>query len=347
MWLTCCLTLRSRSLVLILLLALALVLTEAQNLPVYASEPGAKLALVIGNGNYETSAAVVPLPQCQKSARTVADVLRTQTFNVTLLLDQGLGPLNAAIFAFGKQLRDTVGASVVVYVCSEIASFENRPFLLPVTAQLTRPADVLTQGLLAKSMITLLSTGQIRASLVVLDSVASPQTPSLTGSLEAMADAAATQGIGMVAAISQPSDDMTPLSATLSKQLSGTNVPLATVMTELHDKLGPSVVVALGMPSHPIFLLGGPPSVPVIAPAVILTTPPPVAGARLLLTDADLSDADRRRVQVKLRLLGYYKGTADGVFGPGTRAAIGRFQLELRVPITGILTATEASQLSD
>lgn len=32
------------------------------------------------------------------------------------------------------------------------------------------------------------------------------------------------------------------------------------------------------------------------------------------------------RVQMKLRYLGYYRGPVDGRFGPGSRAALARFQ---------------------
>jgi peptidoglycan hydrolase-like protein with peptidoglycan-binding domain len=42
--------------------------------------------------------------------------------------------------------------------------------------------------------------------------------------------------------------------------------------------------------------------------------------------EASMSRADRLRIQEALRRLGYYKEGMDGIFGPGTRAAIRHFQ---------------------
>jgi peptidoglycan hydrolase-like protein with peptidoglycan-binding domain len=58
-----------------------------------------------------------------------------------------------------------------------------------------------------------------------------------------------------------------------------------------------------------------------------------------------MSRADRLRVQEALRRLGFYKEGVDGIFGPGTRAAIRRFQGDISAEKTGRLTAEEASRL--
>ena len=61
--------------------------------------------------------------------------------------------------------------------------------------------------------------------------------------------------------------------------------------------------------------------------------------------EAHMSRADRVRVQETLLRLGYYKGNADGIFGPLTRAAIRRFQKEIGAETTGRLTAEQALRL--
>jgi peptidoglycan hydrolase-like protein with peptidoglycan-binding domain len=58
-----------------------------------------------------------------------------------------------------------------------------------------------------------------------------------------------------------------------------------------------------------------------------------------------MSKANRRQIQEALRRLDYYKGPVDGVFGPLTRAAIRRFQHEIKAGTTGHLTAEEANRL--
>ena len=53
-----------------------------------------------------------------------------------------------------------------------------------------------------------------------------------------------------------------------------------------------------------------------------------------------------RTVTAGLKLLGYYNGPVDAVFGPGTRAAIRAYQGDLSHPVTGILTSAEAAKLT-
>lgn len=55
---------------------------------------------------------------------------------------------------------------------------------------------------------------------------------------------------------------------------------------------------------------------------------------------------NRRRMQEALKLLGYYNGPLDGVFGPETRAAIRRFQMQVMAEPTGRLTPQQASRLA-
>jgi len=46
-----------------------------------------------------------------------------------------------------------------------------------------------------------------------------------------------------------------------------------------------------------------------------------------------------------LAKIGYYSGRIDGTFGPETRAAIRRYQFEIKAELTGRLTAEQATRL--
>jgi peptidoglycan hydrolase-like protein with peptidoglycan-binding domain len=64
------------------------------------------------------------------------------------------------------------------------------------------------------------------------------------------------------------------------------------------------------------------------------------------MADEDqMPEQDRRRVQVLLASMGYYSGRIDGTFGPETRAAIRRYQFEIKAEMTGRLNAEQATRL--
>jgi N-acetylmuramoyl-L-alanine amidase len=64
------------------------------------------------------------------------------------------------------------------------------------------------------------------------------------------------------------------------------------------------------------------------------------------MVDEDrMSESDRRQVQTVLANVGYYSGRIDGTFGPETRAAIRRYQFEIKAELTGRLTAEQATRL--
>jgi peptidoglycan hydrolase-like protein with peptidoglycan-binding domain len=61
--------------------------------------------------------------------------------------------------------------------------------------------------------------------------------------------------------------------------------------------------------------------------------------------EEQMSEQDRRRVQTVLATMGYYPGRIDATFGPETRAAIRRYQFEIKAELTGRLTAEQATRL--
>ena len=62
-------------------------------------------------------------------------------------------------------------------------------------------------------------------------------------------------------------------------------------------------------------------------------------------TPATLSRAAVRNVQARLRTLGFYQGSVDGVWGRGTQASIERFQQNRGLQPTGQINPTTAQAL--
>jgi hypothetical protein len=306
----------------------------------------AREALVIGNGTYS---ALAPLPACLLSAHAVAAALRALDFHVVEREDVSSGGADAAIGEFAAQVAAAPGAAAFIYSCGYATSFNDRPFLAPVSARIARAADVLAQGILAKSLIDVLARGGAGPSVVAFDVVPMPEAPAALH-LDALAQASLPDGLGLIATSqAKPPDAPTPLAASLVANLKGPEVQVAALLNGVQQHVGANRSVTLAAfrpPVAPGYLAGAPPPPPP-APSPSATTPAPaVAGpAAALPGDEQLTDSDRRRVQIALVRLGYYDGRIDGVFGPDSRAAIRRYQHELGADMTGRLTAAQATRL--
>ena len=79
--------------------------------------------------------------------------------------DLGRGEFDTSIGALARRLAATPAASGVLYYCGYALDFNGRSFLLPASASIARDYDVLTQGIIAKSLVDSLIRGnESRAS---------------------------------------------------------------------------------------------------------------------------------------------------------------------------------------
>jgi hypothetical protein len=297
------------------------------------AEP-ARAALIIGNATY---ASLPGIPACRKSANTLSAALRALGFQVSERQDPSTGGIDAGISEFSDHLA-AGGNAGFVYICGYATDFNDRTFVLPTTARIERPSDVLTQGALAKSMLGPMSHDAATVGVVVFDLMPKPDGPLKLG-LDALAALPVPDGVGIVAATeAAPGDNPTPLATALVAALSGPQVRteglLATVQTQL---AGSSM--AVHVPVHPGFLAGAPPG------SAVAAAPVSAVPAGKLPDETLMTEADRRAVQVALTRLGYYGSPVDGRFGPETRAAIRRYQHEIGGETTGRLTADDATRL--
>ncbi|MBN9563766.1 MAG: peptidoglycan-binding protein [Alphaproteobacteria bacterium] len=311
---------------------------------------GRRVALVIGNATYT---ALPALPACTASANVVAAALRRAGFEVSERLDLTNGEMGAAIADWDAS---SSGASAVVYVCGYAVGYDNRDFLLPVSARIERDTDALTQGVLAKSLLDAAGRSGARAALVLVDAVAKPASTGRLA-LDTLAGNAPTASVGFAAAstTTTPPQGATPLATAFSTALAAPQIDMGKLLDTLRQHLAGTTGTqfAARAPSSPVWLIGGPapapaPPPPVATPpapaapaAAAPTPPPPTAGP----DEAHMTDADRRRIQDALLRLGYYDGRVDGIFGPDTRAAIRRFQHEIGAEMSGHITPEQSGRL--
>ncbi|WP_295391504.1 peptidoglycan-binding protein [uncultured Thiodictyon sp.] len=307
----------------------------------------ARVALVIGDSNY----IVLPaLPACLESSQALAKGLRGLGFQVVERADVTSGGMAAAIDAFGRGMAAAPGASVFVYVCGYGAGMNDRPFLLPASARIQRPSDVMTQGLLVKALLDVLVRGQPSRGVLALDLVPAAGVPEPV--LSQLAELPIPEGVGLVAVTTPPpATGPTPLAAALTAGLTNPQVQTADLLAGLEATLGGSPRIAmLRLPASSRRLaedeaVAAPSAVPTATPTPTPTAATPTVPAVALPPEGEMTQSERRRVQVALAEIGYYSGRIDGEFGPESRAAIRRFQHEIGAELTGVLTGEQAGRL--
>lgn len=320
--------------------------------PAVRAAPAAtdRFALVLGEAAYQS---LPREPGCAVSAEVVAGRLRALGFAVAERTDASNGEMSAALINLAHRARSVAHPTVALYFCGHAVGFDGRIFLLPVGAVLARPSDVLTEGLPAQSLLDI-ADRKTRAALTVFDTYDLSPAPAAAPAAWANVLGGHALPPGHVAiAVSETAavTTATPLARSLSAALAKPPVALDALTAAIRADLAQSGVVLAVVAGK-----GGASLIPAAAPAppppgaaAPKPAPPPAAAApqpALNLPDeAHYSVLDRRRVQAALRLLGYYNGVVDGVFGPQTRAAVRHYQHDAGVPMTGTLTPAEATAL--
>ena len=345
-------------------LAAALAVSPAAAAPGPSAASG--IALVIGNGAYDY---LPPLPACPASARTVASALQNVGFEVVEKEDVTSGEMEAAFIDLSRRLAAAPGMGALVYVCGYAGGYDGRDFLLPVSAAVAHPPDLLAQGVLAKSLLDALTGTPDADGLLLIDAV--PLEGGAGGGLgfEGIKQATLPDRVGAAAAIeTKPTAGPTPVAKALVAGLHGQRIETGALLLDMAGALSSgsgASFAAVRSPAATAVLVGAPslappattpsaaaaahrqppaPAAPAPAPAAsVPATVAPVTAAPM--NEAQMGEPERRRVQIALAQLGYYDGRIDGAFGPETRAAIRRFQHEIKADMTGVLTPSEAGRL--
>jgi hypothetical protein len=270
--------------------------------------------------------------------------LKTKGFEVVERSDVRRGEFDAAIGALAKRTAASPPSVAVLYFCGYAREFNGRSFLLPAAANIARDNDVLTQGLISKSLVDSLARVGDSSGVIVLDGFQPTDTPA-TG----LAKLGEQIQPGSFAVIGANNDAAAPeptaTAQALRGQLTGDEVSVEKLVTGMRTELtkgGAGMAFFLAATGRPAFLIGGkppppptPPPPPVaVAPPVPSPAPPPpeptLPPQQMMVDEDRMSDQERRQVQMALAKLGYYSDRIDAVFGPETRAAIRRYQFEIK-----------------
>lgn len=301
------------------------------------------LALVIGNHDYRKAPNAL---SAEADADAVADTLETRGYDVTSGTNLDRDEMRQHIAAFAGQLDDGEADRVVVFYSGHALRSDGVTYLAPTDQGNASVVEAMMDGVPLDLVLRL--AGQTPgAAVVFIDAAQLDGFKAQTFATPGLADFEAPEGVLVVSASApgraiphrstgqsafgrQVVDDFLAPGVRVSTAVSGLRSPTwstGDTNTSLSLVQEPADSVASRVKSD--------------APAET-ETPDPGAAAEQRL---DLTGADRRRVQVNLTALGYNTRGVEGIFGPGTRTAIERWQQANDLPTTGYLTSAQVALL--
>jgi len=125
----------------------------------------ARVALVIGNGNYPDAAA--PLAQPINDARALTGTLRRNGFDVEVVEDASKDDMERAIARLkGKINKDAV---VMLFFGGYGVQANRQSYMIPVDARIWKESDIKREGISVESVLEEIKEQGARAKLVVMD----------------------------------------------------------------------------------------------------------------------------------------------------------------------------------
>ncbi|HYG80592.1 MAG TPA: caspase domain-containing protein [Pyrinomonadaceae bacterium] len=122
-----------------------------------------RVALVIGNSNYEAA----PLRNPVNDANSTAATLRELGFDVIARTDVNLQGMKQAVREFSRKIQN--GAVGLFYYAGHGMQSAGRNFLIPIGAQIEAEGDLVLEGFDLNLLLEQMGTAQNRLNIVILD----------------------------------------------------------------------------------------------------------------------------------------------------------------------------------
>ncbi len=128
---------------------------------------GRRVALVIGNSDYQHQENLPKLDNPTNDAEDVAAALRGFGFEVLERKNQTLEGMNQAIADFGRRIADSDAA--LFYFAGHGLQVKNQNYLMPINAKVESEAVVPYQGINVNQILDEMDTAKSAANIVMLD----------------------------------------------------------------------------------------------------------------------------------------------------------------------------------
>jgi formylglycine-generating enzyme required for sulfatase activity len=128
---------------------------------------GRRIALVIGNGDYQHADNLPKLPNPAHDAEDIAEALRGFGFEVIERKNQTLEAMGDTIAEFGSKIGGSEAA--LFYFAGHGIQVNNQNYLMPVNARIASEASVPYQGINVNQILDEMDKAKSAANIVMLD----------------------------------------------------------------------------------------------------------------------------------------------------------------------------------
>jgi hypothetical protein len=142
-----------------------------------------RVALVIGNASYESSA----LRNSVNDARDIAETLRELHFDVTYTENTTQKEMRRTIQAFGEKLREKRGVGLFYYAGHGV-QVNGTNYLLPIDVKIQSSADIEYEGVNAGFVVAQMESAENPMNIIILDACRNNSFGSNTRSLRSSED---------------------------------------------------------------------------------------------------------------------------------------------------------------
>jgi tetratricopeptide (TPR) repeat protein len=143
----------------------AVMITAAAELRAQTEPAGARIALLIGNGNYPD--ADTPLSQPPRDARTFGDELKRNGFDVTIAENATKEQMRRGLEAFYGKIRP--GTAAVIFFGGFGIQSDRESYLLPLNAQIWSERDVRNDGFSLDKILAEMNARGAGVKIAVVD----------------------------------------------------------------------------------------------------------------------------------------------------------------------------------
>lgn len=145
----------------------------------------ARIALVLGNGNYR----VGPLPNPVNDAQDMAQALKELGFDVIYGEDLSQSAMKRSIKQFGDKLGS--GAIGLFYYAGHGTQIDGRNYLIPVDATVTTASEFIGKSVEVNSVLAQMERARSRVNIIILDAC---RNNPFVGARSAVAGLASVKG---------------------------------------------------------------------------------------------------------------------------------------------------------